>query len=154
MRFAVIWIPQSNLTDTIHKVKTHDDCRAACRLGLHPCAGSQGKAWLDGTEVEPPAQFEIQNGWISVSKARDQAAVLPTSLPQPRPSNISRASPRDLRRPMRTHGNRAQAHVQDIMAAHQLWHHPCRARRNMCSISLMKLSRNYKIMLLPLWHPI
>ena len=85
---------------------------------------------------------------------KPQCPRLPTSLPQPRPSNISRASPRDLRRPMRTHGNRAQAHVQDIMAAHQLWHHPCRARRNMCSISLMKLSRNYKIMLLPLWHPI
>lgn len=136
-RFAVVWIPQSTLTDTVHRVKTRDDCLAACRLGnkygircysrnhedlhatlvpdrpyvkctvkviyrleplpvgtqrqslvtmlqsfgwlakpLHPCAGSQGKAWLIGSEVDPPAQFiETQNGWVSVSKVRDQVAM-------------------------------------------------------------------------------
>lgn len=41
---------------------------------LHACPGSQGKAWLVGTEVEPPAPFiEAQHGWVSVSKVKDQA---------------------------------------------------------------------------------
>lgn len=133
-RYAVIWIPQTSLVDMAHRVKTHDDCLAVCRLGtkygvrclsknhealhamlapnrpfvkcavkviyrleplpagtqrqslvatlqsfgwvakpLHPCPSSQGKAWLVGTDVEPPALFiEAQHGWISISKVRDQ----------------------------------------------------------------------------------
>eukprot|EP00435_Cladocopium_sp_Y103_P004570 s2426_g1.t1 len=49
---------------------------------LHPCPSSQGKAWLVGTEVAPPAQFiEAQHGWVSISKVRDQ--VMPS-----KPTNL------------------------------------------------------------------
>ena len=133
-RYAVIWVPQGIFSEMVHRVKTHDECLAVCRMGskygirclaknhealhatlvpnrpyvkcnvkvlfrleplpagtqrqslvatlqsfgwtakpLHPCAGSQGKAWLVGTEVDPPAPFiEAQHGWISISKVRDQ----------------------------------------------------------------------------------
>lgn len=49
---------------------------------LHPCPGSQGKAWLVGTEHDPPMPFlEAQHGWVSVSKVRDQVT-------QPRPQDL------------------------------------------------------------------
>eukprot|EP00435_Cladocopium_sp_Y103_P062051 s232_g23.t1 len=41
-----------------------------------------GKAWLVGTEAEPPSPFlEAQHGWISISKVRDQ-------VPQPRSQDL------------------------------------------------------------------
>eukprot|EP00438_Fugacium_kawagutii_P009960 Skav225760 [mRNA] locus=scaffold3552:72471:77522:+ [translate_table: standard] len=42
---------------------------------LQQCPGSQGRAWLVGSDRDPPQQFiEAQHGWVSVAKVKEQQA--------------------------------------------------------------------------------
>ena len=56
--FSVVWIPQATMPDIMHKVKTHDHCLAACRIGTKYGVRCQAKYQEEvHNELRPQVPF-------------------------------------------------------------------------------------------------
>ena len=58
--YSIVWLPQATLADVVHKVKTHDQCLAPCRLG-----SKYGVRCLSRHQEEVHKELKPQTPYVS-----------------------------------------------------------------------------------------